>query len=294
MKKIIFPEIYKNENGNKLVAVLGKFELIHLGHKKLIKKGRDIANWIDGELMLMMFSQREKDNFYLFEERYMLASQCKIDYVLEFEPNEENFSKSWTEFNEYLKDMGVTNVVCGPDFKYGSNREGGIDTLSNDFEVEVVEEFSIDGIPVRTTNIMKALKNDDLETFRKVMSHYFFYKGKVVDGNKNGKKFGMPTANVEYPKNKINVNPGIYYSYVLYDGLRRPSLTSISNNPTLEGKEITYETYIYDFDKDIYGEEIYVELIEKYRDPIKFNSIEELVEKLKEDKKLGKKYFNLR
>ncbi len=294
MKNIIFPEIYKNENGNKIVAVLGKFELIHLGHKQLIKKGRDIANEIEGDLMLMMFSQRPLNNFYTLEERVMLASQSKIDYVLEFEPTQENFSKSWVEFNAYLKDMGVTNVVCGHDFGYGDKREGNADTLSRDFEVEVIPEFLIDDIPVRTSNVLEAVKNDDLETFRKMMSHYFFYKGEVVRGKQNGRKFGMPTANVNYPKTKINVNQGIYYSYVIYEGKRMPSLTSISTNPTLGENGLTYETYIYDFDKEIYGEEIYVELIEKYRDPVKFESVEQLVDKLQEDKKLGEKYFNLR
>ncbi len=294
MKKIKFPEIYRNESGNKIVAVLGKFELIHLGHKKLIKEGRNIANEINGDLMLMMFSQRQENNFYTFEERVMLASQSKIDYVLDFEPTEYNFSKTWEEFNFYLKDMGVTNIVCGHDFAYGNGRKGSIETLSKDFEVKVVDEVFVEDKPVRTTNILKAVMNDDLETFRRMMSHYFFYKGEVVRGMQNGRKFGMPTANVNYPKTKINVNQGVYYSYVIYDGKRMPSLTSISTNPTLGENEITYETYIYDFDKDIYGEEIYVELIEKYRDPIKFESIEKLIDKLQEDKKLGEKYFNLR
>ncbi len=294
MKKLIFPENYKNESGKNIVAVLGKFELIHLGHKSLIKAGREIANQIDGDLMLMMFSQRLKDNFYTFEERVMLASQVKLDYVLQFDPKPDNFAKTWKDFNDYLKSMGVTHIVCGPDFVYGNNREGDIETLRGDFEVKVMEELLIDGVPVRTTNILKALQSDDLDTFRKMMSHYFFYKGEVVHGLKNGRKFGMPTANVRYPKEKIKVNDGVYHSYVIYNGLRMPSLTSISNNPTLNGKETTYETFIYDFHKEIYGEEIFVELIDKYRDPIKFDSIEQLVEKLKEDKKLGKKYFDLR
>jgi len=102
----------------------------------------------------------------------------------------------------------------------------------------------------------------------------------------------LPTANVEYEKNKIEPSEGLYFSFVdLDDKKNMPSLTSISYNPTFNAKEKTYETYIYDFDQDIYGKIIKVKLIEKYGDSIKFVSVEKLIEKLAEDKKMGKIYF---
>lgn len=286
MKKIIYPST-ENINSNPKVAVLGKFETLHKGHKFLIWQGRQRADQESKELLVMFFSEREKDNFYSLEERLMFADQYKIDYALIFEPVKDNFAHKHTEFERYLKDLGVTDVIVGDDFRYGNNREGNIDTLSKEFNVQVINEQASEKVAYRTSNLIKAIKEDDLETYKEIMDHYFFYKGKVVKGLGNGKKFGMPTANVEYPDYKIDINDGIYYSYVIYDGQRLPSLTSISYNPTLDAKEKTYETYIYNFDKDIYGEELYVELIEKYREPIKFNSIEELVAKLDEDKKLG-------
>ncbi len=293
MKKIIFPEIYKNENSNSLVAVLGKFETMHIGHLKIIEEARTLANNTNSELLLMMFSERDKDNFYSFEERVMFANKYSPEYILEFEPTKENFSFTWKEFNKYLLDMGVNKIVCGHDFQYGNNRQGNIETLREDFEVKVIDEVENETESIRTTIIYDAIKNDDYERFKNLMGHYFFYKGKVVRGLGNGRKFNMPTANVEYPKYKLDVNYGIYYSYVIYDGKRMPSLTSISDNPTLDADKTTYETYIYNFDKDIYDEEIYVELIEKFRDPIKFNSLDELVEALEKDKILGKKFFNI-
>ncbi len=294
MKLIKFPEQINNENNNPVVVVLGKFESIHLGHRELILEARKKSTEINGELLIMLFSQRKNKNFYSMEERIMFLKEYNPDYILEFEPNANNFALSYKKFNEYLKSFNTQHVVCGHDFKYGSNREGNVSTLEEEFNVIKLNELKFNNKSVRTSNIYDSLMSDDLNSYKEMMGHYFFYKGKVVKGKGNGKKFGMPTANVEYPKYKIDINEGIYYSYVIYDGQRLPSLTSISNNPTLDAKEITYETYIYNFDKDIYGEEIYVELIDKYRDPIKFNSIDELIEALQEDKKLGEKYFNLR
>ncbi len=293
MIKIKFPDIYINESNKNIVAVLGKFESMHLGHLELIKRGRELCGEHSLDLMLMMFSQRKENNIYSFEERLAFANNKKINYVLEFEPTKENFIYSWEEFNTYLKNMGVTHIVCGLDFAYGHNRRGNISTLERDFKVTTVEEIKFNGERIKTTRLIEAVANDDLDAYKNMTNHYFFFKGEVCKGLGNGRKFGTPTANVKYPEYKLHVNEGIYYSYVLYEGRRLPSLTSISNNPTLEAKEVTYETYIYDFDQDIYGEEIYVELIEKYRDSIKFDSIDELIEKLEEDKKLGREYFNI-
>ncbi len=295
MKTVKFPNKIKIENQKDNVIILGKFESMHLGHKNIINIARDHAKCKDMNTILMMFSEREKNNFYSMEERMMLAQENgKINAFLEFEPTKENFANTYEDFHKYLKSNGVKTVVCGYDFRYGKDREGSVDTLRMDFEVIEIDEFALNGIPVRTTTVRDALLSNKLDLYKELTNHYFFYKGKVVKGLGNGKSFNMPTANIEYPSYKINANEGIYYSYVIYNGRRLPSLTSISDNPTLEADEITYETYIYDFDEDIYGHEIYVELIEKYRDSIKFDSIEELVEQLEEDKKLGEKYFNLR
>lgn len=293
MKKILFPQII-DSNNNRRVVVLGKFESMHIAHMKLIEEGRKIADNFNSDLIVMMFSEKENNNIYSLEERVMFAKKFNPNYILEFTPNKDNFNNSWEEFNSYLKENNVIKVVCGKDFKYGKNREGNIETLKKNFDVYEIEEIKIKNEPIKTSAIISCLKNDDLIKFKDMMNHYFFYKGKVVKGKGNGKKFNMPTANVEYPKYKIGINEGIYYSFLIHNGKRMPSLTSISKNPTLGENEVTYETYIFNFDKDIYYEDVYVELIEKYRNPIKFESINKLIEALKEDKKLGKKYFNLR
>ena len=171
MKKIIYPST-ENVCSHSKVAVLGKFESMHKGHKFLLWQGRQRADQESKELLVMFFSQREKDNFYSLEERLMFANEYKIDYALIFEPTKENFTTKHTEFEQYLKDLGVTDIIVGDDFRYGNNREGNVDTLSKQFSVQVINEQSNEKFAYRTSNLIDAMKQDDLETYKEIMDHF--------------------------------------------------------------------------------------------------------------------------
>lgn len=291
MKLLKFPEKDSYSKKPKVIA-LGKFESFHLGHRKIFENARKIADVCKKELVFMIFDERESNNLFSLNERIMFLQKYKPDYIMVFERKKDNFKITREEFEEFLININVSDVVCGGDFRYGFNREGNINNLSNRFNLKVIKNFYVGDKKASTTELFESI-NNDLTSYAKMMDQYFFYNGRVVRGLGNGKKFGMPTANVEYPSYKVDIDDGIYYSYVIYKGKRMPSLTSISYNPTLKATNKTYETYIYNFDEDIYDEYIYVELILKYRDPIKFDSVDELIKKLDEDKKLGKDFFDI-
>ena len=117
--------------------------------------------------------------------------------------------------------------------------------------------------------------------------------GKVIDGKKLGRTIGFPTANLEINKEKVIPKKGVYYTTVKIEEKIFKGITSVGNNPTVNGQELTLETYILDFNEDIYGKEINVYFIDRIRDEVKFNNINELVEQLKKDKKFaeGKKKY---
>lgn len=287
MKHLFFPSTTGLSEKPKVMA-LGKFESLHLGHKKLLAEGSNIKDSNDIEFGVMLFSERKNNNIYSMEERLAFLKEFNIDFIWEFKPNSENFAINSDEFEELLINMNVNTIIVGSDFKYGNNREGTIKTLEDNFNLIVIDKDD-----ASTSSVIDSINNKDFQKYKEFIGHYFFYAGEVVRGKGNGKKFGMPTANVDYPKYKIDVNDGIYFSYLIYNGKRMPSLTSISNNPTLDADKKTYETYIYDFEKDIYGEKVYVELIEKFRDPVRFESIEKLIDQLEKDKITGRKYFKI-
>ncbi len=287
MKHLKFPETKGLSDKPKVIA-LGKFESLHQGHRKLLSEGFGIRETEDVDFGIMLFTEREKNNIYSMEERLAFLKEYDLDFIWEFEPNQDNFNITAEYFEQLLMNMNVNIIIVGNDFRYGKGRQGTVETLEDNFNMIVIEKDEMS-----TSSVVDAIINTDFQKYKDLVGHYFFYEGEVVRGEGNGKKFGMPTANVDYPKYKIKVNGGIYFSYLIYDGKRMPSLTSISNNPTLGADKITYETYIYDFDKDIYGEKVYVELVEKFRDPVKFESIEKLIEQLEEDKITGRKYFSI-
>lgn len=287
MKLIKFPLTTEFSNLPK-VFTLGKFESIHKGHRNLIQLAEKISSDKGYELGMMLFSERKTNNIFSLKERMAFLNAYDIEYIWEFEPISDNFKYTHEEFEKMLLDMNVKIVVVGSDFKYGNNRMGSIETLKTKFEVVTLEKNKYS-----TSEVMNSIIDVDLNKYKEMMGHYFFYEGKVLHGKENGRKFGMPTVNVQYPEYKIDISDGIYYSYLIYNGKRLPSLTSISFNPTLNANHKTYETYIYDFNEDIYNKKVYVELIEKFRDPIKFESIDELITQLEKDKIRGRKYFHI-
>ncbi len=291
MKIIKFPEINDFSLKEKVFA-LGKFESLHLGHRKILKSASEYAKKNNLEFGIMIFDQRVKDNLYSIDERKKFIREFNPEYIMIFEKNESNFNITKNEFNSFLLKINTSVIFSGEDFRYGKNREGNVNTLGK-INSKIVKNTMCSGVKISTTKAIECVKNSDFIKYKNIIGHYFFYKGEVIHGKGNGKKLGMPTANIEYPDYKIDIEAGIYYSYVIYNGQRLPSLTSISNNPTFGKNKKTYETHILNFDNDIYGEEIYVEIIEKFRDPIKFNSIDELSMQLAKDKNNGILYFNL-
>ncbi len=290
MKEIFFPKI-EGYSKNKKVFVLGKFESIHLAHRKLLEIAKEIANKNNYELGIMIFPEREKGNFYSLEERKKFLKEYNPKYLMIFSPSTKNFSYSKNDFDNWLKKINVVNLVVGYDFAYGKNKEGNTKSLSIEFDTKIVEKENIGSFVISSNNLKKAIENSDFVLYKEMIGHYFFYNGIVLKGKGMGSKLSMPTINVLYPKYKIDLPYGIYYSYVIYNGRRYESLTSVSNNPTFNEKETAYETYIYNFSEYIYGENVYVEIIEKFRDPIKFDTIDLLIKQLKKDKNEGKRYF---
>ena len=141
---------------------------------------------------------------------------------------------------------------------------------------------------ISSTRIRKSLEDGDVLDASKMLSLPYVLSGKVVHGKKLGRTMGFPTANLKYNQNFILPKVGVYYTNIKVNNKIYKGITSVGNNPTVDGENLTIETYILDFNKDIYGEKIDISFIKKIRDMKKFNGVEELKDQLEKDKSFAK------
>ena len=206
---------------------------------------------------------------------------------LEFTP--ELAQVSAQDFTTMLfESMRMRGLVLGPDAALGHNREGGVDFLRQrgaelGFWVETVEPLVVEGAPVKSSRIRKALSQGDVAACARLLSRKFSLRGRVVVGDRRGKQLGFPTANVSVAAQMLLPGDGIYATWAIIDGARHPSATSIGVRPTFGLTQRVVEVYVIDFDADLYGKEMCVEFVGKLRDQQTFPGVDALVDQIHRD-----------
>lgn len=291
------------ENRNNYIA-LGSFDGLHLGHLSLVRKVKTLAMKNDGKSIVFTFKNHPRtfiniDNkielIMTNDEKIKVLQKENID-ILAFKNFDKEIMKMIPEdFIKWLcKTYNVKGIVVGFNFKFGYKNLGDVEILENlqekyGYKLHVMEPCKIDNEIISSTAIRKELINGNVKKAFKMLSRPYMLSGKVIDGKKLGRTIGFPTANLEINKEKIVPKKGVYYTNVDVSGKIFKGITSVGNNPTVNGKELTIETYILNFSDDIYEKEINVYFIDRIRDEIKFNNINELIEQLKSDKKFAEK-----
>jgi len=296
-------ENYETFNKMNYIA-LGSFDGVHRGHLSLVKKAVSLAREHNGKSIVYTFRNhprillKSRNPFKILldnDSKLEILKRENIDLVF-FEEFDENFMKlSPEEFIEYLCDkFKVKGIVVGFNYKFGYKNLGNVEflkTLSNkyNYKVYVVETCTYLEEVVSSTRIREALLKGDIEVANEMLTRAYFIKGKVVHGKQLGRKLGFPTANLEYGENIVLPKQGVYYTNIMWNNNIYKGITSIGDNPTVEGSNITLESFILDFNKYIYGDEITVNFIKRFRDNVKFNSLDELVTQLNKDKLMAEK-----
>ncbi|CUN57155.1 bifunctional riboflavin kinase/FAD synthetase [Clostridium sp. NSJ-49] len=283
-------------------VALGSFDGLHIGHLSLINKVKELAKDNEGKSMVFTFknhprtvimaennldllmTNREKIDILLNENVDILALKTFDKEVMKMDPE---------EFIKWLcNDYSIRGIVVGFNFRFGYKNLGDIDLLNElkekyNYELYVMEPYIYEGDVVSSTRIRKEILNGNVAIANKMLSRPYTINGNVVHGKKLGRQIGFPTANINLTADKLIPKVGVYYTNVEVNGKIYKGITSIGNNPTVNGKELTIETYILDFDKYIYDEEIKLYFIDRIRDEMKFSGIDELVCQLKKDKILA-------
>jgi riboflavin kinase/FMN adenylyltransferase len=280
----------------------GTFDGVHLAHKKIIERLKQIASIKNGETVLITFEPHPRivlfpnDNglqlLSTLNEKIHLLEKTGIDHLIVL-PFTKEFSRQTSEqfIRDFLVNKLKTNtLVIGYDHRFGKNREGSFEHLkeSSDlygFEVEEIPEQDIDDVAVSSTKIRQALLNNDIKTAKKYLGNNYSIEGKVIKGKQLGRTIGYPTANIEI-ENSLKLIPqdGVYAVWVWYNKGKFGGMLNIGNNPTVSNKVRSIEVNIFNFDKEIYDEELKIEFEIKLRNEEKFNGLDELKNQLYKDK----------
>ena len=195
-----------------------------------------------------------------------------------------------------LDTLHSDEIIVGDNFRFGKNRTGDVRILKKLSSLSSYKFFSVPAVKrqgriVSSSLIRTCLLKGDVEKANALLGHPFEIEGTVIKGHSRGKKLGFPTANIS-SKNEI-IPQGIFFSYVCFQGQIFPSLTNIGTSPTFGPSKTQIESYIIDFNESLYGQTQKIHLLKKFRNEIKFNSSEPLIEQLKKDLAAAKSFFNL-
>ena len=284
------------------VVTIGTFDGVHYGHQKIISRLVEIAKETIGEVVVLTFFPHPRmvlfpDDHGLqllntLDEKIRLLEKFGVQHLIIHSFSREFSRTSSTEFvrDILINKIGTKKLVIGYDHHFGRNREGSfadfveLSTLYN-FEVEKIPEQDVDDVAVSSTKIRNALLEGDVTTANHFLSYEYSLTGKVIEGKKIGRTLGFPTANIQIKENyKLIPANGIYAVRAIINNTIYKGMLSIGHRPTFDNGERSIEINIFDFDKDIYGELITIQFVNRIRDEVKFSNVELLIKEIQNDK----------
>tara|TARA_R110000868_G_scaffold28031_4_gene105492 strand:- start:27044 stop:28006 length:963 start_codon:yes stop_codon:yes gene_type:complete len=293
--KIIRNIKYLNLKKNSSVTI-GNFDGIHLGHQNILKKMGRVAKLNNLQSIVITFEPYPYDFFNKinsfkissFKEKYKLLESFNVDYLVVLKFN-QNFAK--INAHDFIKDILVNKLktkylLVGDDFRFGYQRQGDYDLLKSqgnkyDFKVSKMDSINSilenDPLRISSTTIRELLRKDKLELCSKLLGRNFGVYGKVIKGLGLGRELGFPTANIYIKDKKLIKLSGIFAVKVKINNNVVPGVASWGVRPTIDkNKKPLLEVYLFDYAKDLYGMELYVEFVAKIRDEQKFANLDEL------------------
>jgi riboflavin kinase / FMN adenylyltransferase len=292
-------EFIKEKNA---VVTVGSFDGLHIGHFKIINELKKIGREINGHSVLLTFEPHPRQVIWhdadfkiltSFEEKKTILENSGIDHLVV-----QNFTRAFSQMtsDEFIKKilvdiLGVSHIVVGHDHKFGKDRLGDTDKLKElgkkfGFDVISVPAEKIGGEIIGSTAIRSALADGNIDKANLFFGRNYSFCGIVVKGSQRGRTLGFPTANIKLDDPaKAIPKRGVYAVTCTCEGQRLKGIMNIGMRPTFEDKtELIIEVHLFNFNKDIYGENLSVDFIKRLRDEKKFVSKDELIHQIELDK----------
>lgn len=285
------------------VLVLGYFDGLHKGHQTLFKEARKIAAEQGLKIAVLTFPESPKLAFVRYQPELMLhlnhpeeraahLENLGVDYLYLIDFT-SHFSKNTAQefFDKYVAALKAKAVVAGFDYHFGSDKRKA-EELADYFEGQIVIVSSVnqDEEKISSTRIRETIQNGDVAKAHQLLGYPLSTRGIVVHGNARGRTIGYPTANLAPLDRVILPADGVYVVDVEHNGKIFRGMASVGKNVTFEGDELRFEANLFDFAEEIYGDTIRIIWLDKIRDMVKFDGIEELVAQLKSDEEVARNW----
>ena len=293
------------------VVTIGTFDGVHIGHQKIISRLVDIAKTNNLQALVLTFFphprmvvQKDSDIKLIntIDEKAAQLQELGVDHLVVKE-----FTKSFSRLTalEYVRDvlvnkLKVKHIIVGYDHHFGRNRTATIDDLIEfgkfyDFEVTQIDAQEIGDVAVSSTKIRTALHEGKMKIANQFLGYDFMLTGIVVKGKGLGSNLNFPTANIYIEESyKLIPKEGVYLVQSNLNGHQTYGMMNIGKNPTVSQDNKTHiEVHFFDFDGDLYGKTLKIELLDHLRSEIKFPNIDALKEQLENDKSTAKQRINL-
>lgn len=290
------------------VVTIGTFDGLHLGHRKIINRINESARANGWESCVLTFFPHprmvlQKDTslklINTIAEREQLLESLDLDHLV-IHPFTLDFSRYHAEtFVEEIlvNSLNAKKVIIGYDHRFGRNRNANIEDLKRfgktlGFEVEEISKQELEDVAISSTKVRKALVSGNVALANSYLSAPFMLNGVVVKGKSLGRTIGYPTANLEIAEDyKLIPAQGVYVAKAIINGKPVFGMMNIGTNPTVGGERQTIETYFFDFDQDLYGQQLEIQLLERIREEKTFDTIDELVAAMKTDEAFSRNYI---
>jgi riboflavin kinase / FMN adenylyltransferase len=292
---------------NASVVTLGNFDGIHLGHQALVSQtveearrrgAASVVVTFDPHPLKVLAPGRAPPLILTAEDKIEMLGELGVDVVVS-----QHFDKAFANVRaedfvrrSIVDRLKTKKMFVGRDLRFGHAREGSVEQLVGwgaalGFEVSIVEPILVDGVRVSSSRIRQLIQDGRVDEARVSLGRYHFISGTVVEGSRRGRKISFPTANIA---NRTEVLPsdGIYATLFNIDDSWWPSASSIGVNPTFGAGPRTIESYILDFDRDIYGKSIKLAFVKRLRDEKKFSDVPSLVAQIEDDVKTARSIFD--
>ncbi|MHC1706655.1 MAG: bifunctional riboflavin kinase/FAD synthetase [Bacteroidales bacterium] len=283
------------------VLTVGMFDGVHIGHHKVLENVVSLAQKHQTASVVVTFEPHPRiilngvDNGFriltTLDEKARLMENAGIDHLVVLPFNDELAGLSPEEFviGVLVNALNAGIIVMGPDHHFGKGRTGGLETVKQlaekyNFEVREIPSQDLEDVKISSTQIRKALNQGDLDKAWLFLGYPYPISGRVVEGEKIGRTIGFPTLNIEPHPNKLIPAHGVYAVFAEYKGQPFEGMCNIGFRPTVKGENLTIEVNLFGFDEEIYDEEIRIAFMEKIRDEIRFNNLEELKAQLIKDR----------